>query len=67
MDEVLHQDFLLRLGAGRGFTHEDLLRAGACFEHRLWFSDTCVRTPSGRRYLLGQASLPLRSRPGTSS
>lgn len=30
------------------------------FEHRLWFSDTYVRTPDGWRYLFGQASLPLR-------
>ncbi len=29
------------------------------FEHRLWFSDTYVRTPEGWRYLFGQASLPL--------
>jgi hypothetical protein len=29
------------------------------FEHRLWFSDTYVRTPDGWRYLFGQASLPL--------
>lgn len=28
-------------------------------ERRLWFSDTYTRTPSGWRYVLGQASLPL--------
>lgn len=32
---------------------------GRPFEHRLWFSDTYVRTPGGWRYLFGQASLPL--------
>lgn len=29
------------------------------FDHRLWFSDTYVRTPEGWRYLFGQASLPM--------
>jgi ketosteroid isomerase-like protein len=29
------------------------------FEHRLWFSDTYVRTPDGWLYAFGQASLPL--------
>jgi ketosteroid isomerase-like protein len=29
------------------------------FEWTLWFSDTYVRTPSGWRYVFGQASLPL--------
>jgi len=29
------------------------------FERKLWFSDTYVRTPSGWRYVFGQASLPL--------
>ncbi len=29
------------------------------FDYKLWFSDTYVRTPSGWRYVLGQASLPL--------
>jgi ketosteroid isomerase-like protein len=28
-------------------------------ERKLWFSDTYVRTPSGWRYVFGQASLPL--------
>jgi ketosteroid isomerase-like protein len=28
-------------------------------EHKLWFSDTYVRTPTGWRYAFGQASLPL--------
>ena len=32
---------------------------GKPFEHRLWFSDTYVRTPSGWHYVFGQASLPL--------
>jgi ketosteroid isomerase-like protein len=32
---------------------------GKPFEYKLWFSDTYVRTPSGWRYVLGQASLPL--------
>jgi hypothetical protein len=26
---------------------------------RAWFSDTCVRTPAGRRYVFGQASMPM--------
>jgi ketosteroid isomerase-like protein len=32
---------------------------GKPFEYRLWFSDTYIRTPSGWRYVFGQASLPL--------
>jgi uncharacterized protein (TIGR02246 family) len=32
---------------------------GKAFDHTLWFSDTYVRTPSGWRYVLGQASLAL--------
>lgn len=32
---------------------------GKPFEHKLWFSDTYVRTPSGWRYVFGQASLAL--------
>jgi ketosteroid isomerase-like protein len=32
---------------------------GKPFEKRLWFSDTYVRTPSGWRYVFGQASIPL--------
>jgi len=32
---------------------------GKPFERTLWFSDTYVRTPSGWRYVFGQASLPL--------
>lgn len=32
---------------------------GKPFEFRVWFSDTYVRTPSGWRYVHGQASLPL--------
>lgn len=32
---------------------------GKSLDYRLWFSDTYVRTPSGWRYVFGQASLPL--------
>ena len=32
---------------------------GQAFEFRVWFSDTYARTPSGWRYVHGQASLPL--------
>lgn len=32
---------------------------GKAFDKRLWFSDTYVRTPTGWRYVFGQASLPL--------
>jgi len=32
---------------------------GKLFEYSLWFSDTYVRTPTGWRYVFGQASLPL--------
>jgi hypothetical protein len=32
---------------------------GKPFEYSLWFSDTYVRTPTGWRYVFGQASLPL--------
>ena len=32
---------------------------GKPFERKLWFSDTYVRTPSGWRYVLGQASMAL--------
>ena len=32
---------------------------GKPFEHKLWFSDTYVRTPSGWRYAFGQVSLRL--------
>ena len=38
-------------------------RDAASFERKLWFSDTYVRTPSGWRYVFGQASLPLPSSP----
>ena len=34
---------------------------GKAFDYTLWFSDTYVRTPSGWRYVFGQASLPLPS------
>ena len=36
---------------------------GKPFDYKLWFSDTYVRTPSGWRYALGQASLPLPKAP----
>lgn len=32
---------------------------GKAFDYRLWFSDTYVRTPTGWRYVFGQASIPL--------
>jgi ketosteroid isomerase-like protein len=32
---------------------------GKTFDSTLWFSDTYVRTPSGWRYVFGQASLPM--------
>jgi ketosteroid isomerase-like protein len=32
---------------------------GKLFEWHVWFSDTYVRTPSGWRYVHGQASIPL--------
>ena len=35
---------------------------GKAFEWTLGFSDTYVRTPTGWRYVLGQASLPLPKR-----
>jgi ketosteroid isomerase-like protein len=38
-------------------------RQGKPFEYKLWFSDTYVRTPSGWRYVFGQASLPLPKAP----
>jgi len=36
---------------------------GKPFEYQVWFSDTYVRTPSGWRYVFGQASLPLPKAP----
>jgi ketosteroid isomerase-like protein len=38
-------------------------QGGKPFEYKLWFSDTYVRTPSGWRYVFGQASLPLPQAP----
>jgi ketosteroid isomerase-like protein len=35
------------------------LDKGKAFDWHVWFSDTYVRTPSGWRYVHGQASLPL--------
>lgn len=37
------------------------LDQGRHFDWHVWFSDTYVRTPSGWRYVHGQASLPLPS------
>ena len=34
-------------------------QGGKPADYKLWFSDTYVRTPTGWRYLFGQASLPL--------
>jgi ketosteroid isomerase-like protein len=39
--------------------HEKGIDAGKPFDYTLWFSDTYVRTPTGWRYVFGQASLPL--------
>ena len=36
---------------------------GKIFDHQLWFSDVYVRTPSGWRYVFGQASRPLEATP----
>ena len=36
---------------------------GQPFDKMVWFSDTYVRTPSGWRYVFGQASLPLPKAP----
>ncbi|MDQ3917477.1 MAG: nuclear transport factor 2 family protein, partial [Acidobacteriota bacterium] len=32
---------------------------GKPFDHKLWFSDTYVRTPRGWSYVFGQSSIPL--------
>ncbi|WP_438481569.1 nuclear transport factor 2 family protein [Oleiharenicola lentus] len=32
---------------------------GKPFDYKVWFSDTYVRTPTGWKYVFGQASLPL--------
>jgi hypothetical protein len=32
---------------------------GKTVDYKLWFSDTYVRSPTGWRYVFGQASLPL--------
>jgi len=34
-------------------------QGGKPADYKLWFSDTYVRTPTGWRYVFGQASLPL--------
>jgi hypothetical protein len=36
---------------------------GKPFDKTLWFSDTYVRTPTGWRYVFGQASLALPKTP----
>jgi uncharacterized protein (TIGR02246 family) len=36
---------------------------GKSSDHKLWFSDTYVRTKDGWRYVFAQASLPLPSQP----
>ena len=36
---------------------------GKPFDYTLWFSDTYVRTPSGWKYVFGQASSPLAKAP----
>jgi ketosteroid isomerase-like protein len=36
---------------------------GKAFEYKLWFSDTYVRTPTGWRYVFGQASTRLPKTP----
>jgi ketosteroid isomerase-like protein len=36
---------------------------GKPIDRKLWFSDTYVRTPTGWRYVFGQASLPLTREP----
>ena len=35
------------------------MQGGKPIDYKLWFSDTYVRTPTGWRYVFGQASLPL--------
>jgi hypothetical protein len=42
------------------------VNGGVAFDQRLWFSDTYVRTPTGWRYVFGQASLKLPDEPPTS-
>jgi ketosteroid isomerase-like protein len=37
--------------------------SGKTFDRKLWFSDTYVRTPTGWRYVFGQASLALPPTP----
>lgn len=39
------------------------LDEGKPFDYHVWFSDTYARTPSGWRYVHGQASLPLPNPP----
>lgn len=36
---------------------------GQAFDHRAWFSDVYVRTPSGWRYVFGQSSISLPAAP----
>lgn len=37
--------------------------SGKSFDYTLWFSDTYARTPTGWKYVFGQASLPLPKTP----
>jgi ketosteroid isomerase-like protein len=37
----------------------EAVQGGKPIDYKLWFSDTYVRTPTGWRYVFGQASLPL--------
>lgn len=39
------------------------VQGGKPADYKLWFSDTYVRTPTGWRYVFGQASLPLPKEP----
>jgi uncharacterized protein (TIGR02246 family) len=38
---------------------ENFTSNGKSFDHKFWFSDVYVRTPSGWKYVFGQSSLPL--------
>ena len=42
---------------------ENGTEAGKSFDYKLWFSDTYVRTPTGWRYVFGQASTRLPEAP----
>jgi hypothetical protein len=38
---------------------EKYTNGGKSYDHKFWFSDTYVRTPTGWKYVFGQSSLPL--------